>query len=114
MLMPDIMVAMTALHFLSPDGKCQSFDKKANGYARGEGAACIILKPLDAALRDGDVVRAVIRGTAVNQDGKTPGITLPSIQAQEDLIRKAYRNAGLGLADTAYFEAHGTGKDMCG
>lgn len=109
MLMPDIMVTMTALHFLSPDSKCQSFDKKANGYARGEGAACVILKPLEAALRDGDVIRAVIRGTAVNQDGKTPGITLPSMQAQEDLIRMAYRNAGLGLAETAYFEAHGTG-----
>lgn len=112
--MPDIMVSMTALHFLSPDSRCQSFDKKANGYSRGEGAACVILKPLHAALRDNDVIRAVIRGTAVNQDGKTPGITLPSMQAQEDLIRTAYSNAGLGLANTSYFEAHGTGKITCG
>ena len=106
--MPDIMVTMTALHFLSPDSKCQSFDRKANGYAQGEGAACVVLKPLDAALRDNDVIRAVIRGTAVNQDGKTPGITLPSMQAQEDLINLTCRNAGLSLAQTAYFEAHGT------
>ena len=65
MLMPDTMMTMTALHFLSPDSKGKSFDKNANGYARGEGAACVVLKPLDAALRDGDVVRAVICGTAV-------------------------------------------------
>ncbi|PYH67688.1 type I polyketide synthase [Aspergillus vadensis CBS 113365] len=98
-LLPDII----------PDGKCQSFDHKANGYSRGEGAAVVILKPLHLALRDNDVVRAVIRGTAVNQDGNTPGITLPSATAQESLIRETYRMAGLGFADTAYVEAHGTG-----
>ena len=103
------MVTMTALHFLSPDSKCHTFDDRANGYARGEGIATVILKPLDAALRNNDTIRAVIRGTAVNQDGKTPGITLPSMQAQEELIRAAYRSAGLTMADTAYFEAHGTG-----
>ncbi|GKZ27179.1 type I Iterative Polyketide synthase (PKS) [Aspergillus brasiliensis] len=108
-LLPDIMSAMTSLHFLSPDGKCQSFDHKANGYSRGEGAAIVILKPLHLALRDNDVIRAVIRGTAVNQDGNTPGITLPSATAQESLIRETYRMAGLGFADTAYVEAHGTG-----
>ncbi|MCJ1392471.1 hypothetical protein MMC18_005338 [Xylographa bjoerkii] len=69
----------------------------------------VILKPLDAALRDNDVIRAVIRGTALNQDGKTPGITLPSVKAQEQLIRTAYQNAGLDMSETAYFEAHGTG-----
>lgn len=100
---------MTALHFLSPDSKCHAFDDRANGYARGEGIAAVILKPLDAALRENDVIRAVIRGTAVNQDGKTPGITLPSVQAQEELIKSAYGAAGLDMADTAYFEAHGTG-----
>lgn len=100
---------MTALHFLSPDSKCHTFDDRANGYARGEGIATVILKPLDAAVRDNDVIRAVIRGTAVNQDGKTPGITLPSVSAQEELIKSAYCAAGLSMADTAYFEAHGTG-----
>ncbi|PYH89870.1 ketoacyl-synt-domain-containing protein [Aspergillus ellipticus CBS 707.79] len=108
-LLPDIMSAMTSLHFLSPDGKCQSFDHKANGYSRGEGAAVVILKPLHLALRDNDVIQGVIHGSAVNQDGNTPGITLPSATAQESLIRETYRMAGLGFADTAYVEAHGTG-----
>lgn len=103
------MITMTALNFLSPDGKSQSFDHKANGYARGEGAASLILKPLEAALRDNDTIRAIIRGSAVNQDGKTPGITLPSMQAQSTLIENAYQSAALSTADTMYFEAHGTG-----
>lgn len=81
MLLPDIMGAMTRLHFLSPDGKCQSFDHKGNGYARGEGAGFCVLKPLYLALKNGDVIRGVIRNTAVNQDGNTPGITLPSAEA---------------------------------
>jgi acyl transferase domain-containing protein len=109
MLNPDIMILLTALNFLSPDSKCQAFDYKANGYARGEGIASVILKPLDAALRDNDLIRGVIRGTAVNQDGKTPGITLPSMEAQVDLIKSAYASAGLDMSETAYFEAHGTG-----
>ncbi|OBR04783.1 Beta-ketoacyl synthase domain-containing protein [Colletotrichum higginsianum IMI 349063] len=109
MLLPDIMGAMTRLHFLSPDGKCQSFDHKGNGYARGEGAGFCILKPLHLALKDGDVIRGVIRNTAVNQDGHTPGITLPAADAQEALIRRIYAEAGLSLADTTYVEAHGTG-----
>ncbi|KAM7215806.1 polyketide synthase [Rhypophila decipiens] len=109
MLLPDIMGAMTRLHFLSPDGKCQSFDHKGNGYSRGEGAGFCVLKPLHLALKDGDVIRGVIRNTAVNQDGNTPGITLPSAEAQEALIRRVYADAGLDLADTAYVEAHGTG-----
>ena len=71
--MPDIMNSMTQLHFLSPDGKSQSFDEKANGYGRGEGASFVVVKPLDAALRNNDVIRAVIRNTGVNQDGNTPG-----------------------------------------
>lgn len=103
------MITMTALNFLSPDGKCQSFDHKANGYARGERAASLILKPLEAALRDNDTIRALVRGSALNQDGKTPGITLPSMQAQSALIETAYQSAGINLADTSYFEAHGTG-----
>ncbi|KAL1634456.1 Type I Iterative PKS [Diplodia intermedia] len=108
-LMPEMQIAMTSLHFLSPDSKSQSFDHKANGYARGEGAAVVVLKPLADAIRDGNTIRAVIRGTGVNQDGKTPGITLPSAKAQEDLIRATYAQAGLDMASTAYFEAHGTG-----
>ncbi|KAI1100340.1 putative polyketide synthase [Jackrogersella minutella] len=109
MLVPDIMSGMTRLHFLSPEGKSKSFDHKADGYSRGEGAGFCILKPLHLALRDNDVIRCVIRNSGVNQDGNTPGITLPSAEAQEALIRKIYADAGLNLADTTYVEAHGTG-----
>lgn len=73
------------------------------------GAGFCVLKPLDLALRDGDVIRGVIRNTAVNQDGHTPGITLPAAEAQEALIRKIYADAGLSLDKTSYVEAHGTG-----
>ena len=108
-LSPDIQVGMTNLHFLSPDSTCYTFDDRANGYARGEGMAALLLKPLDEALRDGDPVRAVIRGTAVNSDGKTPGITLPSKEAQVSLINSVYSQSQLDPAVTGYFEAHGTG-----
>jgi acyl transferase domain-containing protein len=70
-----------AVGFLSPDGRCYSFDHRANGYGRGEGVGCVILKPLDEALKNGDVIRAVIRNTGINQDGKTPGVTFPSAEA---------------------------------
>jgi acyl transferase domain-containing protein len=70
MIMPDIMRVLTALHFLSPDSKCYSFDSRANGYARGEGIGTLILKPVEHAIRDGDTIRAVIRATGSNQDGR--------------------------------------------
>ncbi|KAK8069862.1 hypothetical protein PG994_006478 [Apiospora phragmitis] len=108
-LLPDMMGVMASLQFLSPDGKSRSFDHKANGYSRGEGAAFCVLKTLSRALEDGDVIRGIIRNSAVNQDGNTNGITFPSADAQEVLIRKAYADAGLSLAHTAYIEAHGTG-----
>ena len=107
-LSADAMIPMAAMHVLSPDYRCHTFDKSANGYARGEGIYSMILKPLSAALRD-NTIRAIVRGTALNQDGKTPGITLPSTDAQIALINTAYRNARLDFKDTAYFEAHGTG-----
>ncbi|KAK7733693.1 putative PKS/NRPS-like protein biosynthetic cluster [Cytospora paraplurivora] len=81
----------------------------ANGYARGEGFGMMVLKRVSDALRDGDTIRAVIRGSASNQDGKSPGITQPTRQGQEALIRSAYSRAGLDLDDTRFFEAHGTG-----
>ena len=109
LLSPEPYISMTDFHFLSPDGISYSFDERANGYSRGEGFAAIVLKPLSAAIRDNDTVRAIIRGTAIAQDGKTPGITLPSREAQCALIQTAYKNAGLGYNDTGYFEAHGTG-----
>ncbi|KAF2177009.1 putative polyketide synthase [Zopfia rhizophila CBS 207.26] len=108
-LMSNIMSAMSNLHFLSPDSKSHSFDHRANGYARGEGVSFVVLKPLELALRDNDMIRAVIRNTSVNQDGNTPGITVPSAESQKNLIRQCYANAGLDLASTQFVEAHGTG-----
>ncbi|CRG89167.1 putative polyketide synthase 17 [Talaromyces islandicus] len=108
-LNPDIMAAMSNVHFFSPDSRCWTFDERANGYSRGEGIATLILKPLADALQDNDTIRAVIRGTGCNQDGKTSGIMLPSSDAQASLIRDTYRQAGLDFSQTGFFEAHGTG-----
>ncbi|OGM44452.1 hypothetical protein ABOM_006955 [Aspergillus bombycis] len=95
--------------FLSPDGKCFTFDHRANGYSRGEGVGTVIVKSLDKALADGDTIRAVIRATALNHDGRTPGLTYPSGDAQERLIRSIYASARLDPAETLYVESHGTG-----
>lgn len=108
-LNPDTMIGMTNLHFLSEDSTCHTFDERANGYARGEGMAALVLKPLSKAIEDGDTVRAIIRGTSSNSIGHHSGITVPKREAQVDLIRTAYRMAGCDPAVTAYCEAHGTG-----
>lgn len=95
---------------LSPEGRCYAFDDRAtSGFGRGEGSACIILKTLEAALRDNDPIRSVIRNSGVNQDGKTAGITMPNGEAQASLIQSVYRTAGLDPLQTDYVEAHGTG-----
>lgn len=109
MLNPDEFKAIGSLGMLSPDGRSFSFDTRANGYGRGEGVATIIIKRLSDALVDNDPIRAVIRETALNQDGKTDTITTPSGTAQEELMRECYRRAGLDPRGTQYFEAHGTG-----
>ena len=96
-------------NFLSPDSLCYSFDSRANGYSRGEGFGMIVLKRLSTAIADGNTIRAIIRGTSSNQDGRTAVISQPSSEAQAALIRTAYHNAGLGFQSTQYFEAHGTG-----
>ena len=75
---PEIPISMCKGGFLSPDGRCKSFDARADGYGRGEGAGIVVLKPLAAALRDGDDIYALVRGTGVNQDGRTDGITVPN------------------------------------
>ncbi|KAL2865305.1 type I polyketide synthase [Aspergillus lucknowensis] len=109
LLDPAVFQMLSVQNFLSPDGLCYSFDHRANGYARGEGVVAIILKPILAAVNDGDMIRAVIRGTGSNQDGCTPVLTQPSVQSQEDLIRHVYKQACLPLDKTRYVEAHGTG-----
>ncbi|KAJ5175582.1 uncharacterized protein N7482_001459 [Penicillium canariense] len=109
LLHPTTFVGLSSLGLTGPDGKSYSFDMRAQGYGRGEGVASLVVKPLEDALRDGDPIRAVIRETAINQDGKTPTITSPSASAQESLIRACYERAGLDPRDTPYVEAHGTG-----
>jgi acyl transferase domain-containing protein len=106
---PECSMFLSNLNFLSPDGICHSFDHRANGYARGEGVMALVLKPVSDAIRDGDTIRAVIRETGTNQDGRSPTLTQPVAQSQEALIRQVYRRANLGFESTRYFEAHGTG-----
>jgi len=94
---------------LSPDGRCYTFDARANGFVRGEGGAAVVLKPLASAVADGDPVYAVIQGSAVNNDGTTDGFTRPNAAAQQDVLRQAYERAGVASADVQYVELHGTG-----
>lgn len=98
---------------LSPTGRSRMWDTGADGYARSEGVAAMLLKWLSDAIADGDHIECVIRETGINQDGRTPGITMPNSEAQADLIRKTYTKAGLDPLKKSdrcqYFEAHGTG-----
>jgi len=109
MFKPEYPIAMSKGGFLAADSRSKTFDARADGYARGEGAGVIVLKPLDAALADGDRIYALIRGTGVNQDGRTSGITVPNPVAQEALIRRVYEEAGVEPHQVGYVEAHGTG-----
>jgi acyl transferase domain-containing protein len=110
MLTPESQLYLSNLGLLSKDSRCYSFDHRANGYGRGEGVGVLIVQPLDEAIRDGRTIRAVIRSTCSNQDGKTLGITQPSQEAQYQLILDTYAKAGLTMDHTLYFEAHGTGE----
>jgi acyl transferase domain-containing protein len=102
--------AMTKNLVLSPSGISHTFDANADGYGRGEAINCIYLKPLKCALRDNDTVRAIIRSTITNHDGKTPIFSNPCPISQEKLIRHAYQIAGIeGIDETPVFECHGTG-----
>ena len=106
---PNMFVTMTDLGFLSTDGRCRAFDASGKGYVRGEGICAVILRQKSRAELHGNKIRSVIRGSDVNHDGAKDGITMPNSKAQEHLIRKTYKNAGLSTNDTQYFEAHGTG-----
>jgi len=112
MIVPTMTIAESKGGFLSPDGRCKAFDASANGYARGEGAGVVLIKPLVKAQADGDPIYAVIRGTAVTQDGHTNGITVPNQFAQETAMRLAYERAGVAPKDVQYIEAHGTGTSV--
>jgi polyketide synthase 12/myxalamid-type polyketide synthase MxaF len=109
MLIPETSLSMSKLGALAPDGRCKTFDARADGYVRGEGAGVVVLKPLSAALEDDDLVYAVIRGSAVNNDGRTNGLTAPNRQAQVRVLNRAYASADVPPASVGYVEAHGTG-----
>ncbi|MFJ2264538.1 type I polyketide synthase [Streptomyces sp. NPDC087844] len=105
----DSMEVVRGFGGLSPDGRCYTFDARANGFVRGEGGVALLLKPLHAAQRDGDPVYCVIEASAVNNDGATDGLTVPSAEAQEAVVRLAHRRAGISPAEVQYVELHGTG-----
>ncbi len=109
MLSPENSIATSRWGMLAPDGRCKTFDASADGYVRSEGCGVVVLKRLSDAVRDGDSVLAVVRGTAVNQDGPSSGQTVPSGPAQQAVVRAALAAARLEPSDIDYIEAHGTG-----
>ena len=109
LLSPQTTQGFVRASMLSPEGRCKAFDARADGYVRSEGAGVLVLKPLTQAEADGDSIYAVILGSAVNQDGQTNGLTVPGQQGQEDVLRDAYRQAGVRPAQVRFVEAHGTG-----
>ncbi|MFJ1455345.1 type I polyketide synthase [Nocardia sp. N2S4-5] len=108
-LVADSGLSLERLGALSPRGRCHTFDSRADGFVRGEGGGIVVLKPLSAAMRDGDTIRAVVRGGAVNNDGATMGLTTPSIDGQAAVLRAAYERAGVAPDRVGYVELHGTG-----
>jgi len=111
-LSPEVTIAASKARMLAPDGRCKTFDARADGFVRGEGCGVLVLKRLADAVADGDRVLAVIRASAVNQDGKSSGLTVPNRLAQEAVIREALAAAGVAPADVGYVEAHGTGTSL--
>ncbi|MDY0241082.1 MAG: SDR family oxidoreductase [Rhodospirillaceae bacterium] len=109
MLTPDLHICFTKLGAVSRDGRSKAFDDGADGYGRGEGGAVVLLKRLADAERDGDQILGVIRGSAINQDGRSNGLTAPNGRAQETVIAQALADAGRSPLDVSYVEAHGTG-----
>ncbi len=108
-LSPALAINFSKAGAMAADGRCKAFDARADGYVRAEGAGMVVLKPLSRALADGDPVYAVIRGAAVNSDGRTNGLMAPNRQAQEAVLRAAYADAGIRPEQVDYVEAHGTG-----
>ena len=108
-LAPRTTAALSQLRMLASDGHCKTFDARADGFVRGEGCAVVVLKRLSAALSDRDRILAVLRGTAVNQDGRSSGLTAPNGPAQEKVIRRALSAAGVEAAQIDFIETHGTG-----
>lgn len=111
-LSPATNVVLSKALMLSPTGRCRTFDAKADGYVRSDGCGLVLLKPLAQAMQDGDNVLAVIRSSAINQDGRSQGLTAPNGRAQQAVISKALANSGLTAGQIDYVEAHGTGTPL--
>lgn len=111
-LTPALSIFYTQAGLSAPDGRCKPFSSEANGIGRGEGVGVVVLRRLKDAVADGQRVYAVIRGTAVNQDGRSNGITAPNRWAQQDVLAAAYRRAGVEAADVTFTEGHGTGTTL--
>lgn len=112
LLSPELTITFSQARMMAADGRCKTFDARADGYVRGEGAGVVVLKRLSDALRDGDNVLAVLRGSAVNQDGRSNGLTAPHGPSQQAVIHQALANAGASPSDLSYVEAHGTGTPL--
>ena len=108
-LSPSGAIVFSTASMLSPDAECYAFDSRANGFVRGEGAGVVFIKKLSQAIENQDRIYAIIRSTAINQDGHTVAMMVPGQAAQEALLREVYEKAGVAPADVAYVEAHGTG-----
>jgi myxalamid-type polyketide synthase MxaE and MxaD len=109
LLSPRSTINMSKMRMMASDGRCKTFDALANGFVRGEGCGVVVLKRLSDALADGDPVLALVRGSAINQDGRSSGLTAPNVLAQQAVIREALANAGLTPSQISYVETHGTG-----
>ncbi|PRX24032.1 acyl transferase domain-containing protein [Paraburkholderia sp. BL18I3N2] len=112
MLRPESTIIEAKGGFLARDARCRAFDSAASGYARGEGAGVVVVRPLSVALAAGDRIIALVRGSGINQDGRTPGITVPNGTAQENLIGEVCAYAGIDPGEIGYVEAHGTGTQV--
>lgn len=102
-------IAFTDWGTMSPDGKCFSFDERANGYVRGEGAGVVILKSLNQAIKDRDRIYAIVKNTGINHDGHKRAITIPSSESQKDLMNQVYKEVNINVCNVDFIEAHGTG-----
>ncbi len=112
LLLPESNITLSKVHALAADGKCKTFDASADGYARAEGCGVLLLKRLPDAKRDNDTILAVIKASAVNNDGKSVGLTAPNGQSQEAVMHKTLQQARLASHDISYIEAHGTGTPL--
>ncbi|MEU2996697.1 SDR family NAD(P)-dependent oxidoreductase [Streptomyces sp. NPDC006995] len=112
LLHPDMYVALGQMGALSPDGRCHTFDREANGFSRGEGVVAVYVKPLSRALADGDTVHALVRGSGVNHGGRAQSLPVPNPAAQASLISQVLRGSGTDPRTIGYVEAHGTGTEV--